>query len=292
MMLLFFLLSPAEALDASRRGLMLWFTQLLPTLLPFTVLSYVVLRSGIFDSAKGQGAREWYVIVCGFLFGFPIGSKLTADLYGQGKLTREAASVLFIFTNNLSPVFVTSVFQEQLNRRPGAVSYLLLYGIPFTYGMMSLFLRGRRARGGASADGHKNTASRFELDMQIIDAGIINGFETLIKICGYIMMFSLTAELIKNLPFVSAGVQTLLIGIVEVTNGMSALSGLVCPGGTKYLLAMLFLSLGGISGMFQTASIVSRTDLSMGKYLVNRLLLTAFTVLAAALCLTAGVLDQ
>ena len=29
------------------------------------------------------------------------------------------------------------------------------------------------------------------MDMQIIDAGIIHGFETLIKICGYIILFSI-----------------------------------------------------------------------------------------------------
>lgn len=291
MMLLFFLLTPQQALAASRRGLTLWFTQLLPTLLPFTVLSYVVLRSGIFDISHKTGhifgMRELYVIVCGFLFGFPIGSKLTADLYSQGQLPREKASVLFVFTNNLSPVFVTSVFQEQLGRRPPIAVYLMLYGIPFVYGMLCLSRCGRSAAH-AAEDGHKNTASRFELNMQIIDAGILNGFETLIKICGYIIMFSLAAELLTMLP-ISVYVKTLLIGIAEVTNGMSALSELACPDSTRYLAAMLLLSFGGVSGMFQTASIVSRTDLSMKKYLANRLLLAALTVLAASLSLRAGV---
>lgn len=300
MMLLFFLLTPQQALSASRRGLMLWFTQLLPTLLPFTVLSYVILCSGIFDAAGhaerrqtsltgrrqtgcALGIRELYVIVCGFLFGFPIGSKLTADMYSQGLLSREKANVLFVFTNNLSPVFVTSVFQEQLGRRPSATVWLLLYGIPLVYGILRLSHCGRGTDSGSTdSDRHKNAASRFELNMQIIDAGILNGFETLIKICGYIIMFSLAAELLAMLPL-SPYAGTLLTGIAEVTNGMSSLSTLDCPDSAKYLTAMLFLSLGGVSGMFQAASIVSRTDLSMKTYLKTRLLLTALTVLGTVL---------
>ena len=48
LILLFFLLEPESALDAARNGLSLWFTQLLPSLLPFCILSYIVLASGLF----------------------------------------------------------------------------------------------------------------------------------------------------------------------------------------------------------------------------------------------------
>lgn len=289
-MLFFFLLAPAQALSASRAGLMLWFEQLLPTLLPFSVLSYVILHSGVFRMKANDrriGAGEWYVICCGFLFGFPIGSKLTADLYREGQLSRKKASVLFVFTNNLSPVFVTSVFHEQLGRAPGAPTLLLLYGLPFVLCLLCLLRQ--KEREASHAAGHKNTASTFDLNMQIVDAGIINGFETLIKICGYIMMFSLAAELLSMLPSVSPGLRTLLIGATEVTNGMSALSGAPFDADTKHLMAMLFLSWGGLSGLFQTASIVSRTDLSIRRYIIIRLLLAACTVITAALLLTVGV---
>lgn len=304
--LIYFFGNPAEALDASRRGLMLWLEQLLPALLPFTVLSYVILNSGIFSlSAKKPrykrrfafmpDAKEWYVICCGFLFGFPIGSKLTADLYSEKQITREQASILFLFTNNLSPAFVTSVFEAQLKRRPSVYTYLLLYGIPFAYGMILLFCNRLQARtcnseaGNAVSDKQKNTASRFGLNMQIIDAGIINGFETLIKICGYIMLFSLAAEQLKMLPYLPSAAKTFLIGCTEVTNGMSELASFSGSGVTKYMLAMLFLSWGGISGMFQTASIISRTDLSMKKYVCTRLCLTALTAASAWLLLRLGI---
>ena len=122
-MILYFLIYPQNALMASRRGLTLWFEQILPTLLPFSVVSYIILHSNLFSqSARTKNhnflriqPEEWYVIFCGFLFGFPIGSKLSADLYEHHRITRKRAQVRACFTNNLSPVFVTSVLVNQLH---------------------------------------------------------------------------------------------------------------------------------------------------------------------------------
>ena len=289
-MLFFFLLAPERALEASKRGLTLWFEQLLPTLLPFTVLSYLVLNAGILEVKKGAdravNVPELFVILCGFLFGFPIGGKLTCDLLKKGLLTEKKAQILFAFTNNLSPVFVSSVFLGQLARPAQLTDYALLYGIPLSFGLCSLFLAGR-PEPSVTAPHKKNAASTRGLNMQVVDAGIINGFETLIRICGYIIMFSLAAELLTMLPFVSPAVKTFLIGTVEVTNGMSALSRLSCSPGLKYVLAVFFLSFGGISGLFQAASVAGGTGLSARRYLISRLCFAASAVLLSLL-LTVG----
>ena len=176
LLLIFFILFPQNALSASKQGLTLWFEQILPTLLPFSVLSYVVLRSNLFAGTSTRKHRkisneEWYIILCGFLFGFPIGSKLTGDLYREGRIPRKRAQYLCVFTNNLSPVFVVSVLHEILHLQVKLSFYLLLYGIPFLYGLV-LLLRI------ASSEPHKQkkTASRFQITMKIVDTALINGF--------------------------------------------------------------------------------------------------------------------
>lgn len=285
-MLIFFLLSPAEALAASRRGLTLWFEQLLPALLPFSILSYIILQSNLFSCEKRRRGKippeEWYVILCGFLFGFPIGSKLTADLCRQKKLSETRAQWLFIFTNNFSPVFVTTILTSLLGISPGVFTYALLYGLPFALCLLALHILP-----GSSCTDTKNTASRFRLNMQIVDAGILNGFETLIKICGYVILFSLTAEFLRIMPFGHPLAKTVLIGCTEVTTGMSELSG-ITDSSLIYVLAVWFLSWGGISGFFQTASITAGTGLAMRRYLAVRLVLSGASVLFAILYCACG----
>lgn len=273
LLLIFFILFPQNALSASKQGLTLWFEQILPTLLPFSVLSYVVLRSNLFDGTSTRKHRkisneEWYIILCGFLFGFPIGSKLTADLYREGRIPRKRAQYLCVFTNNLSPVFVVSVLHEILHLQVKLSFYLLLYGIPFLYGLV-LLLRI------ASSEPHKqkNTASRFQITMQIVDAGIINGFETLIKICGYIMMFSILTQMLLSVPWSHTVIPVLLSGCLEVTTGVATLGQSDITDSYKYILALFMLSLNGICGLCQTASILSQTNLSMRSYCKHKLII-------------------
>ena len=284
-MILYFLIYPQNALMASSRGLTLWFEQILPTLLPFSVISYIVLHSNLFSHPAHEKKHsflriqpeEWYVIFCGFLFGFPIGSKLSADLYEHHRIVKKRAQILACFTNNLSPVFVTSVLVNQLHFSSVVPFFLLLYGIPLCICLALLsFIKPERFV-------HEKKASRFQLNMQIVDAGIINGFETLIKICGYIMMFSIFAEIAQSIPYGSSFPKLVLTGCLEVTNGISALSQFSCNHFQKYLLTVLFLALNGISGLFQTASLLSVSNLSIKQYLKMKLLLIAAIMAIAPL---------
>jgi hypothetical protein len=280
--LVYFLGNPSGAIAASSRGLTLWFTQILPTLLPFSVLSYVVLASGLLSCRKRGISREGYVLLCGFLFGFPIGSKLAADLYREGELSRRHAMILCCFANNLSPAYVTAALGEILALPVRGRYYLLLYGIPLLLCTVCL-LTGEKTEAV-----HKKSASGFRLDMQIVDAGIINGFETLIKICGYIMLFSLLSEMLKTVVSGNAGL--LLTGCTEVTNGIAALEKAGLPDNITCLVALFFLSLNGISGFFQTASILSGTDLSAKQYAAGKLLTAALVTAAAIILLLLGAL--
>ena len=284
-MILYFLIYPQNALMASRRGLTLWFEQILPTLLPFSVISYIVLHSNLFSHPAHEKKHsflriqpeEWYVIFCGFLFGFPIGSKLSADLYEHHRIVKKRAQILACFTNNLSPVFVTSVLVNQLHFSSVVPFFLLLYGIPLCICLALLsFIKPERFV-------HEKKASRFQLNMQIVDAGIINGFETLLKICGYILMISIFAEIAQSIPYGSSFPKLVLTGCLEVTNGISALSQFSCNHFQKYLLTVLFLALNGISGLFQTASLLSVSNLSIKQYLKMKLLLIAAIMAIAPL---------
>lgn len=208
-----------------------------------------------------------------FLFGFPIGCKLTADFYSSKYISREKASALCCFTNNLSPVFVITAIQEILQLPLSPVYVFLIYGIPFLYGMSMLLLYHR-----TPSSTQKETASRFHMDMQIIDAGIIHGFETLIKICGYIILFSIFCEMLQTLPFPAHWFSLAATGFLEVTNGVALLSTSACTRQIKSLLAVLFLSWGGLSGIFQVSSILHQTGLSLRNYVLQKIILLLLTV--------------
>ena len=225
-------------------------------------------------------------MLCGFLFGFPIGSKLASDLYREGLLSRRRAQLLCACTNNMSPAFVVSyVLNAQLHmpdRTKG--TFVLLYGIPLLCCLIGLWMLGD-----SESREQKKRASRFHMSMQIVDAGILNSFETLIRLCGYIVMFSIMARMVIDWAFPFASAKLVVIGTLEVTNGISYLAASAVTAPVTYVCAIAFLSFGGISGIAQTGSVIAGTDLKLGTYIRDKCLITLLCMAGAILCELCGV---
>ncbi len=94
------LLFPETAAEGSKSGLLLWAGVLVPSLLPFSVLTSLIRRTM-------QGRRcQYLLLAAGILSGYPIGAKVAGELYKDGMLSREKALFFAGFTNNPSPMFV------------------------------------------------------------------------------------------------------------------------------------------------------------------------------------------
>lgn len=288
----YILLYPAEAVNASAKGLVLWYDKVLPALLPFSILSNILISSNMLTFLTGFLTRllkpllpvsenGCFVLFSGFFFGFPMGSKNCAELLRLEKITPAEAEILFIITNNISPVFINSYILYQQLKMPHlfAFSLLALYLPPIILADILLHKYG-------SSDNAKKAASRSKskMNFQIIDAGIMNGFETLVRIGGYIMLFSILSSLLQLLPL-PVYVKTIAIGFLEITNGIRHLADTALPQHIKFILAMMFTSFGGICGLAQTSSMVHNTNLSMKKYICYKLLLT-FVSTSVAMILT------
>lgn len=286
---------PQKAVPAAANGLMLWYERVLPSLLPFAILSNILIYSNyltyltkyvypitrIILPGSENGA---FVILSGFLFGFPMGSKNCAELLKCGKISQEEAEILFIITNNISPVFISSFILCQELKLPSMIllSYLVLYLPPVLLGGLLLPKLKNQAPSGTEDRTQKAPASKSQMNFKIIDAGIMNGFETLTRLGGYIMLFSMFASMLELLPIPDTA-KVLLTGITEITNGIHRLSEFSLPGRLRYVLAMSFTAFGGLSGIAQTSSMVKGTSLSMKRYLLLKLVLTAVSTLLAGL---------
>ncbi len=277
--IIYFLFSPADALDASKTGLLLWFEQILPTLLPFSIISNLLICSNLFSAIRRKfslpfSPEKAFTILCGFLFGFPIGSKLTADFYKQGALCESDARILCCFTNNLSPVFISGYVCTSMLHRPDWILpiYLTLFVPSLAYGLiMLLFTRKKMLPDKAHT---KKPASAFCINMQLLDTGIIHSFLTMIKLCGYIMLFSILARFLMQIPQLSATVKIFLTCSLEITNGIALLTNAPLNEHMLYVCTVAFLSFGGISGIAQTGSMLSGTNLKLKDYVIQRVLLT------------------
>ena len=104
-LLVFLLLHPAESLSCARAGMTLWLNTLIPTLLPFIILTGMLTHTGhirklllpfesFFHIFPGVSIWGGYVFVLGMLCGYPLGAKLASDLYGLHKISKKEALYL------------------------------------------------------------------------------------------------------------------------------------------------------------------------------------------------------
>lgn len=296
---------PQITLEASKTGIRIWFQQILPALLPFTILSGVLIKSNFLQSFSKNGSRIAILltIVCGFVFGFPIGAKLSADFYKNGLLSEKQAILLAVLSNNFSPMYVCgyvlpTLFETSLYYYPTCI---LIYGIPLiliTIIFLSMHIQKQYTLKTNSSCLSKtklsvsekpfskeaSAESSFQLDMNIMDAGIITGFESLIRICGYIVLFSIIADIFSRLWNPAPFAWNQILGNLEITNGIYLLSQSKVSENIKYIAAIQLLSFGGLSGTAQTASIFgiknnNAQTLSVYKYIIGKVILSLLLTL-------------
>ncbi|WP_274655023.1 sporulation integral membrane protein YlbJ [Paenibacillus humicola] len=110
-------LFPAEALEASVKGLSIWWQVLFPALFPFFVISELLLGFGIvhfFGTLLDPFMRPLFrlpgiggfVVTMGYASGYPVGARLTAQLWEQGLINRAEGERLVAITTTSDPIFL------------------------------------------------------------------------------------------------------------------------------------------------------------------------------------------
>ena len=111
------LLFPSKVFEGAKSGLLLWFLTVLPTLFPFLLISRLLLDScacsllnkllaPVISRLFGISAQGSFAFIVGFLCGYPMGAKITADLFHARQISKAEASYLLSFCNNTSPAFL------------------------------------------------------------------------------------------------------------------------------------------------------------------------------------------
>ena len=114
-------------------GLNLWYEKMVPVLLPFMILS-----GTFFERIYRLSAPGIYVILVGFLCGFPMGARTASDFRDRQEISSEEGQYLLAFCNNLGPVYFLGFVLPLLHRKLVLPYVFGMYGVPLLYG---IFLR-------------------------------------------------------------------------------------------------------------------------------------------------------
>ena len=275
---------PSDAFIAAQSGLHLWFDTLIPTLLPTMIFSNLLIQldlvkylvrffSPVTSRLMHLSTYGTYALLIGFLCGFPMGAKTISDLERNGQLSKEEASYLLPFINNVSPMFLMNivVFQTLKDASYLIPTLLIVYGAPIIYGILTNQSYRRTI---SSADTvYKKQASKIQVRFELIDACIMNAVFTILKLGSYVILFSILSRLIQSLPTANIFLQSFFVGSMELTNGIAFIATQSLPFTQKYFFLWMICVWGGFCALAQTQSVLSSGSLSIGAYIKARLMI-------------------
>ena len=294
LILFFSMLSfPQTVFTGASYGLVLWFRHVLPTLLPYMILINVLIctpalhwicriTSTFLCPLLGTSYYGTFAVLTGFLCGYPMGAKTTSDLLNVNKISRSEASYLLSFCNNTSPAFILSyVVAQNMKERNLCIPFFLI--LTFTPLMLSFIFRLFYRLPEPSCSFPQVTPGSFSnpsesISDSFLDRCILNAFESVTKVGGYMMMFSVLIQLLASiLP--NTIFSLLLYSSLEISTGIRLLFSSALYTTEKIILCAFLTSFGGWCCIAQTYSMISSSQLPILPYITAKLVTALVTSL-------------
>ncbi|MRG85513.1 sporulation integral membrane protein YlbJ [Salinibacillus xinjiangensis] len=312
--------SPDQSLEASLRGLSLWWEIVFPSLLPFFITSELLIAFGVVRffgvlcepfmrplfNVPGAGSFVWAM---GMASGYPSGAKLTARLRQERQISKIEAERLVSFTNASNPLFIIAAISvgffhdEQLGILLAVCHYLgnFFVGICMRFYGKREFHQPKKSRFSIKRAFYELHATRLRNNKpfgKILGDSVINSLQTLLMIGGFIIIFSVINKLlfiaditpfianIFNFIFSIFGLPDSLsipfiAGLFEITLGAQMTAQTTTPLLQQIIIVCFILGFNGLSVQAQVASILAETDIRFFPYFIGRLLHGAFASILA-----------
>ncbi len=297
---LIMLLCPQEVFFGASKGLLLWFQTVLPTLLPFMILSGLLISTNsivYLDRIFGPFFRRLFrtsenasfAIIAGFLCGYPMGAKVTADLLRQGRISKTEGQYLLSFCNNTSPMFIISyiVWQNFQDKSLLVPTLFLLFLTPILSSILFYPFYHKKQKTSSpeknSSDSTKKQAPHICIKFQMLDTCIMNSFEAITKIGGYIMLFSILISLLSSAPLQKIPLLHIALPFLEITNGIPLLCAADTSCAVRFVLTLSLTAFGGVCSIAQTNCMLEGTGLSIFPYFLQKLITAILCGMLSAL---------
>ncbi len=242
--------APDASFSAASDAALLWWTRVLPSLLPYLIAVSLLERSDLFFRLPKRIALL-LLLPLGAIGGYPAGAKLAGRLYGDGALTLRNARRAALAASLPNPVFLYSVVAVGTFHDPCAAIPLLIgiYG-PALFGaipMLRVSLQTVPLPGGA-------------FSAQALPDAIRDGVRSILMIGGCLVFAAVLGALIGASGLLSlfgtyaAFARAILLGVCEMTCGVQAAAALSLPVAVRLALCAFFAQFGGVSVGLQCAS--------------------------------------
>lgn len=204
-------------LTATKSGLELWATSVLPSLLPFFIavelLKYtdiIKILGKLFNPIMRPifnvpGAAS-FALIMGIISGYPTGAKIVSDFKKEGICSDIECERLIAFTNNSGPLFIISTVGISFlgDTRTGILLFithiLACLSVGFLFRWWKSGKKSNYSNNSNSLSQPEKNNKKANLNNlgEILATSIMNSINTIIMIGGFVTIFSVIVSILKE----------------------------------------------------------------------------------------------
>ena len=271
---------------AVREAMKMCADSIVPSLFPFMIVSDMLISSSGNDCITEYAGRIFekvfkisrYAVsafILGILCGFPIGSKVCASLYQNGKISKEECETAVCFCNNTSPSFVIGAIGVTMlsDVKTGITLYLIQI---LSSVICGLFLSHRK-RNCTYFDGCV-TDTKYNSFIDSVKDSACN----MLFLSALIITFSLIAKILL-IYIKSDCFSAFFCAFLEIGTASKTISTMLYQDYSFFAPLMAFaVSFSGFSVYMQTCIFLKPLKINTNKYLISKFaqgLMSAFFML-------------
>ncbi len=283
------IINPSLYISQTLNGISAWAFNVLPSVLPFLFFTKVLSSTGALDKMSkvfDKPCKNLFktpsisslVFFTSIVSGYPVGAKMTADLYEQGKISKSDAFKMCSFCSTSGPMFII-----------GAVGISMLKNSTYGYIIFIAHILGAMLNGilyrnlkikedkplkkQTNLPVKSNNLSEMVLDsaLSIISVGTI--------IAIFFVVITSLSPIFNLFP---TKISSIMSGLIEITKGCLDLSSAYS---SKWVVvaATFIISFGGLSTIFQSIAMLNRLNMPISLFCGQKITQAIFACVIATI---------
>ncbi len=281
LMIILILIFPQSAKESASEASEMWFTVLIPSLMPYCAASSIIIKTGILSklvkplnrfSTKltGFSGNFIYVYITSFLSGYPNGAFLSGELYSLGVINKSEAVAMINASSLCGPSFIICAVSSGMLGDISLSKYIIVAHIFSS--VITAILNGKLNKFSPSLN---DSCSMPEISSwEIITDSISKASISMLNILGFTVVLTvacgLAVHIFSSFFYAHPLLLALFTGIIEMTGGCLIASKLDIP--TALTVISFLISFGGISVICQTVSAAKQHNLKTQRLIPSKIL--------------------
>ena len=283
---------PQVYMHQTLNALIVWATILLPSLFPFILYTKFLSSLGMIEPISKSFSNitsklynvsgiSSFVYLMSIMSGYPVGAKLTTDLYMEGKINRGEAQRMITFCANCGPMFlIGTVGVGFLANKTGGYIMLISH---FWGALLNGLIYRKYKLNDKTTLLQKNTSLCNE---DVLSKNIISSANSMFVVGAYIVIFFVLIQFLNTILPInqSSTFGALFNGFFEITHGCKDIANLTIASNWKIILCCFIASFGGLATAMQSITFLKKLNINFSFFLLFKFTHALLSTVICALC--------